>query len=67
MLNQDDIREWWDRLSTEITTVLDEEGRNIEHGQLRATEAPGIYLYVDDVDGFDLLNEHDAQMLGQQS
>ncbi len=55
---------WWDDLNAEPThDILDEDGENIANARLRVDPTTGQYLYVDDVDGFDLIDEDDVARL----
>lgn len=52
----DTWREIWDELETPVFLVLDEEGVNMADAQVRQLPT-GSWLYVDDVDGWDVLTD----------
>lgn len=63
---QADLADLWDSLSTHISFVLDERGTNVANAKLRWLEGD-YWLYVDDVDGYSVIDDTFADILMQWS
>lgn len=59
---QDRLSRVWRTLTSEIIPLLDEDGDNVAGGLIRRLDG-GLWLYVDDVDGFSILANEEAQRL----
>lgn len=59
---QDELRNLWNTLDSTVNLVLDNEGCNMENGQIRYVHN-NVWLYVDDVDGFLLMTDDEAGSL----
>ena len=57
------LRDLWDTLTTRISRVIDPEtGEWMEEAQVRSL-GTGLYLYVDDKDGYSILEASDVASL----
>jgi len=75
MTTQDDLRARWEHLTTTIYPVLDENGVNVANAQIRPNFDPHVsafsdeftaeptWLYVDDVDGFSIVDDETGHRL----
>lgn len=52
----------WEALETPIYRVIDEEGVNVANGAIRRLDKRH-WLYVDDTDGFSVVDDDDAENL----
>jgi hypothetical protein len=60
--NAEDLREIWDTLSSPVLFVFDEHGVNVAEARLRHLHGK-TWIYVDETDGFDLVDESDVEDL----
>ena len=59
-MTQMGLSEEWGALTSPIYSVLDEYGVNVGYGQVRE-RADGTWIYVDDVNGWDVLELGDIE------
>ena len=57
-----DLRTVWNVIDTPIYRIVDEEGANTENAQVRRL-TDGVWISVDDKDGFSVLNESEVRHL----